>query len=80
MKHEPIGTKRRATNVTLPEALVAEARQLNVSVSRACEAGLAIAVKSAADQQWKIENAEWIEAHRRWVETNGLPLERYRLF
>ena len=81
MKHEQIGPRRRrATNVTLPEQLVEEARALNVSVSRACEAGLASAVREAADRRWKAENADWINAHRAWVEANELPLERYRLF
>ena len=80
MEHQVIAARRRATNVTLPEQLVADARALQVSVSRACEAGLAAAVKDAGDKRWKAENAEWIEAHRKWVEANELPLERYRLF
>lgn len=80
MKHEVITARRRATNVTLPEKLVAEARALKVSVSKACEAGLAAAVNQAADLRWKSDNAEWIQAHRQWVEANELPLERYRLF
>lgn len=81
MKHEVItAAKRRPTNVTLPEALVAEARSLNVNVSKACQVGLMAAVKDEADRRWKQENSTWIEAHRRWVENNELPLERYRLF
>ena len=72
--------KRRPTNVTLPEDLVAEARALNVNVSKACQVGLTTAVKDEADRRWKEENAVWIEEHRRWVENNALPLERYRLF
>lgn len=80
MTDEAIGRKRRATNVTLPEDLVARARALNVSVSKSCEAGLAAAVSQAARGRWKTENAAWIEAHRRWVDANELPLERFRLF
>jgi post-segregation antitoxin (ccd killing protein) len=30
------------TNVTLPDRLVAHAKALNVSISKACEAGLAV--------------------------------------
>ena len=35
---------RRTTNVTLPEALLREARALAINVSQACERGLAAAV------------------------------------
>lgn len=81
MKHEPIGTpRRRATNVTLPEGLVEEAKALKISVSRACEAGLKLAVAEESDRQWQIQNGDWIKAHNAWVEANELPLERYRLF
>ena len=79
MKHQVI-SRRRATNVTLPGDLVAEAKALAVNVSKACEAGLSTAVREATRQRWKADNAEWIGAHRRWVEENELPLERYRLF
>lgn len=81
MKHDPIrSTKRRATNVSLPDGLVAEARALDINVSQACEAGLSVAVREEAGRRWKEENRAWIDAHRAWVEENGLPLERYRLF
>ena len=79
MKHEVI-TRRRATNVTLPDALVAEARRLDVNLSKASEAGVANAVRAAATARWKADNADWITSHRRWVEEHELPLERYRLF
>ena len=79
MKHEPI-SRRRVTNVTLSEHLVEEARALDVNISKACEAGLAEAVRIAARGQWKAQNADWVQAHRRWVDSNELPLERYRLF
>lgn len=81
MKHEPIvRAKRRPTNVTLSEPLIAEARELGINVSKACESGLAFAVQQEGERRWKAENAAWITAHREWVEANELPLERYRLF
>jgi antitoxin CcdA len=80
MKHEVVRGRRRATNVTLPEELVAQARALNVNLSKSCEAGLVTAVDEAAKRRWKSDNADWITAHRRWVEEKELPLERYRLF
>ena len=79
MKHEVV-IRRRATNVTLPEAMIAEARSLGINISKAAERGLREAVEAAASDRWKRDHADWIRAHRQWVEGNELPLERYRLF
>ncbi len=73
-------TPKRATNVSLSEKLVAEARELGLSVSQCCEAGLAAAVKQARGQRWMEENRAAIESNNAWVEKHGLPLERYRKF
>jgi len=71
---------RRATNVTLPEALVSMAKALGVNISQASEAGLAAAVKKAREQKWLEENKDAIEAYNRHVEEHGLTLEKYRTF
>lgn len=81
MKHEPVAVgKRRATNVSLPENAVAEAKARGINVSKACEAGLMAQLEATRIEQWKRDNQNWIDAHREWVENNPLPLERYRLF
>lgn len=77
-KHQPI--QRRATNVTLDAALVADARELGINVSRECETGLAAAVKRAREEQWLAENAEAIASSNAYVEKHGLPLAKYRMF
>jgi antitoxin CcdA len=71
---------RRATNVTLPEALVALAKALDVNISQACEAGLAAQVKAAREAKWLAENRAAIEAYNKWIDEHGLPLEEYRTF
>ena len=71
---------RRPTNVTLPEALVNEARALNVNVSQACESGLAGAVKQERDRAWLEENRAALDAWDAYFEANGLPLAKYRQF
>jgi antitoxin CcdA len=71
---------RRATNVTLPETLVAQAKELKINISAACEAGLAAQVKAARAKQWLEDNREAIEEYNRYVETHGLTLEEYRTF
>jgi antitoxin CcdA len=78
--HNPAPESRRATNVTLPEHLVAQAKALNVNISKACEAGLAAQVKAAAAQQWLAENRDAISAYNDYVEKNGVPLAEYRMF
>jgi antitoxin CcdA len=71
---------RRATNVTLPEALVAQAKELKINISQACEAGLLAQVTNERRRRWLEENREAIECYNKYVEENGLTLERYRTF
>jgi antitoxin CcdA len=71
---------KRATNVSLSERLITEARALNVSVSRACESGLQAAVRQARAERWQTENEAGFEAWNAYVEQNGVPLAQYRKF
>ncbi|HWL79651.1 MAG TPA: type II toxin-antitoxin system CcdA family antitoxin [Roseomonas sp.] len=77
---QPDARPRRAVNVTLPLALVAEAKEAGVNVSRACQAGLEAALREH-------RRAKWVEEHRDafafWnakEEAEGLPLAQYRSF
>lgn len=79
MKHDLI-SRRSKTSVTLPEDLVAEAKALNVNVSRACTRGLAEEVKKAREEKWIEEHRDHFAAWNRYVEENGLPLAEYRQF
>lgn len=71
---------RKATNVSLDAALVQEAKALGVNISLASARGLEEAVKEARAQHWLAENQAALEASNAWVEANGLPLAKYRLF
>ena len=72
--------RRKPVNVTIDTGIVEAARSLGLNLSRISEAALREATRQARDEAWKKDNAEWISAHRQWVESNELPLERYRLF
>lgn len=72
--------QRRATNVTLPAALLAEARERGINVSQACEAGLRASVAELRRAQWLAENRAAIEAYNRRIESDGLTLAAYRPF
>lgn len=71
---------RKATNLSLDPNLVREARAYGVNISQAAEAGVRSAVAEARAEQWRRDNAEAVASSNRWVEENGLPLERHRQF
>lgn len=71
---------KRPTNLSLDQALLNEARSLDVNLSQAAEAGVRRAVAEAKADRWRRENAEALASSNAWVEQNGLPLERYRRF
>lgn len=71
---------RRATNITLPEPLLREARGLGINVSQACERGLAAAVADQRRARWLEENKQAIDAYNEHVDWHGLPLAAYRQF
>jgi len=71
---------RRATNVTLPEDLLRQARQLEINVSQACERGLVAAVAERHRERWIAENRGAMEAWNAHVAEHGLPLAGYRQF
>ncbi len=72
--------QRRATNVTLPDALLREAREAGINLSQACEQGLAAAVADARRRRWLDENKEAIASWNDHVAEHGLPLAAYRQF
>jgi len=71
---------RQRINVTLPESLLQEARQLKINLSQACERGLAAEVSQTKAQKWQQENQAAINAWNAYVEEHDLPLAEYRQF
>lgn len=80
MADTPNHGPRRATNITLPEALLREAKALKVNMSQACERGLAAEVARARREVWLAENRAAMDAWNAHVEAHGLPLAEYRRF
>lgn len=83
MSNNPLpasNSARKATNVSLDEGLLAEAKLLRINVSQAAEAGLAQAVAARRAELWLAENREALESSNAYVEQNGLPLVAYRSF
>lgn len=77
----PARSGRRATNITLPEALLRQARELGINLSQACERGLAAEIAALRAERWLVENREAIAAWNAHIgPANGLPLARFREF
>lgn len=74
------GMPKKATNVSLAEMLLVEAKALQINVSQAAEAGVAKAVAQKRAELWIAENREAIESSNAYVEKHGLPLESVRMF
>lgn len=71
---------RKATNLTLDPALLAEARSFGVNLSQAAEAGLRRAVAAAKAEDWQRENAAALASSNAWADARDLPLDQYRQF
>ncbi|NMM45775.1 type II toxin-antitoxin system CcdA family antitoxin [Rhodospirillaceae bacterium KN72] len=72
--------QKKSANLSLDPALVREAKALSINLSQAAEAGLRAAVAEAKSERWRAENAQAIDGYNRWIEDNGLPLDKFRQF
>lgn len=75
-----MGVQKRATNLSLDQDLLKDAKALGVNISQAAEKGVSEAVSKAKSEAWLEENREALIAWGEWVEKNGLPLEEFRMF
>ncbi|HEY5820048.1 MAG TPA: type II toxin-antitoxin system CcdA family antitoxin [Mesorhizobium sp.] len=71
---------RKSTNLSLDAHLVAQAKGLDINISRVAEEGIARAVSEERARLWKIENREAIDFWNGYIEEHGLPLEEFRQF
>ena len=71
---------RKAANLSIDAKVLAEAKALDINVSRAAEAGIAAAVSKEKGRRWLAENREALESSNAWADAHGLPLAKYRQF
>ncbi len=71
---------KKATNITLSADVLSEAKALGINLSQACDQYLRKLVRQERERRWLEENAEFIAAYNRSVETEGLPLDEWRSF
>jgi len=71
---------RRAANVSLDARILAEAKELGINISRACEGGLEAQIARVRRETWLAENSQALESSNGYAEANGLPLAALRRF
>ncbi len=71
---------RKSVNLSLDAELVAEAKALNLNLSRKLEEALRACVRDEKARRWQEENAEAIRLSNEELEKNGLWSDEYRLF
>lgn len=71
---------RRATNLSIREELLAQAKEFKINVSKAAELGLTQVIAEKRAESWLVDNAEALDSSNRYVEKHGLPLARHRRF
>lgn len=71
---------KRATNISLPESLVEEAKARGINLSQLCEQAIAAQVKKLREDEWLEANREALDWSNAYVAKHGLPLAKYRMF
>jgi len=71
---------KKNTNLSLPDALVDEAKALGINLSRAAARGLAEEIAEKRAAQWLEENRGAISDWNDYTAEHGLPLAKFRQF
>jgi antitoxin CcdA len=71
---------RRPANISLNAGILAEAKELGINVSRACEGGLEAEIARVRRETWLAENRSALDSSNAFAEANGLPLAALRQF
>ncbi|WP_304073736.1 type II toxin-antitoxin system CcdA family antitoxin [Maricaulis maris] len=67
----PSAERRKRTNLTVREDVMAEAKALGLNTSRAAEAGIEAAIREEKGRRWLEENREGIRAYNERYEREG---------
>jgi antitoxin CcdA len=71
---------KQATNLSLNSKVLAAARELGMNLSLTVDTLLADEVRRRYWEKWNAENGDAVAAYNARVESQGLPLGRYRGF
>lgn len=73
-------TSKKATNITLSQEVLDEAKALGLNLSQTCEQLLRGAIRAEKDRRWAQEHAAYIAAYNDTIEQDGLTLAASRSF
>ena len=68
----------RATDVTLPETLLWDARAIGINLPQACKRGLAAEIADVRRQRWLAANQGAMDSWNEHVAEHGVPLAAFR--
>jgi antitoxin CcdA len=71
---------KRPTNLSLNAKVLDMARELGMNLSQTVDALLAQEVQRRYWERWNEQNKDAIAAYNQRIESEGLPLARYRTF
>ena len=71
---------KRAANLTLSTDVLDAAKQLNLNISKLCDAYLQNYVKQEQARRWREEHAAFVAVYNETVAAEGLPLDEWKTF
>jgi len=80
MTAAPVRQRKKATNLSVDERLLARARRLKLNLSQVLEAGLADAIRRQEREDWLRKNRAALEAYNEHVEKHGVFSDGLRSF
>ena len=72
--------RKKATNLSVDEKLLARARRMKLNLSQVLEAGLAEAIRRKERAEWLRKNRAALDAYNEHVEKHGVFSEGLRSF
>lgn len=72
IREDYAGYGKRATNVSINQGLLEEAKALDINLSATLERALEAEVRARKRERWLAENREAIEGYNAWVAEHGV--------
>lgn len=72
--------RKKPTNVSIDEALLAAAKAHGINLSQTLEEALALKLRRLEQDKWLEENREALEAHNKYIEKYGVFSDGRRRF
>ena len=80
IREDYAGYGKRATNVSINQGLLEDAKALDINLSATLERALEAEVRARRRERWLEENREAIEAYNARIERDGMLSDYVRVF